>query len=105
MSRDTAPPLHPLCRRCGFAMGGKDSWSGHACKCGHYAPQIERDIEKVDAAYRAAQGPVTFACESSAPAKVPTLQCRALPGRVQPTRIALTKGRENGKAESQDLPG
>lgn len=29
--------LHPMCRVCGWAMGGIDSWNGRACKCGHTA--------------------------------------------------------------------
>lgn len=34
-------PLHPLCRRCGWAMGGLGSWNGTACKCGHQSPPMQ----------------------------------------------------------------
>jgi hypothetical protein len=27
-------PLHPGCTKCGWRMGGVDSWNGNACKCG-----------------------------------------------------------------------
>lgn len=30
--------VRPLCMKCGWAMGGVDSWSGGQCKCGHQAP-------------------------------------------------------------------
>ena len=33
--------LRPLCEKCGWAKGGLDSWNGHACKCGEYAPPIQ----------------------------------------------------------------
>lgn len=26
--------LRPMCRKCGWAMGGVDSWNGVACRCG-----------------------------------------------------------------------
>lgn len=34
------PHKHPHCKKCGWAMGGMDSWSGRACKCGHYSPPL-----------------------------------------------------------------
>lgn len=42
--------LHPMCRRCGWAMGGVDSWNGRACKCGHTAPPFpdRDDVEAAD---------------------------------------------------------
>jgi hypothetical protein len=27
-------PLHPACHKCGWRMGGVDSWNGSTCKCG-----------------------------------------------------------------------
>ena len=30
--------LRPMCRRCGWAQGGLDSWDGRACKCGISSP-------------------------------------------------------------------
>ena len=32
----------PMCRKCGWAMGGPDSWNGKACKCGKAAPPMIR---------------------------------------------------------------
>lgn len=32
--------LHPYCNSCGWRKGGRDSWSGSACKCGHWEPPI-----------------------------------------------------------------
>ena len=32
--------LHPFCNRCGWRMGGQDSWDGARCKCGHSAPVL-----------------------------------------------------------------
>lgn len=34
-------PFHPFCKVCGWRKGGRDSWDGKACKCGHYEPSIE----------------------------------------------------------------
>lgn len=28
-------PAHPFCQVCGWRKGGKDSWDGSRCKCGH----------------------------------------------------------------------
>jgi hypothetical protein len=37
-SRDTSgTPIHPFCNKCGWRMGGVDSWDGHRCKCGNSA--------------------------------------------------------------------
>lgn len=33
--------LHPFCSKCGWRMGGLDSWNGRACKCGHSAPPMD----------------------------------------------------------------
>jgi len=33
--------LHPLCKSCGWAKGGVDSWNGHACKCKLSEPPIQ----------------------------------------------------------------
>jgi hypothetical protein len=30
--------LHPLCRECGWAKGGLDSWDGFSCKCRFTSP-------------------------------------------------------------------
>lgn len=32
--------VRPQCSACGWRMGGLDSWSGHACKCGKTAEPI-----------------------------------------------------------------
>jgi hypothetical protein len=37
---DTSRPLHPACKRCGWRMGGVDSWDGKACRCGKAAPAM-----------------------------------------------------------------
>lgn len=29
--------FHPMCRTCGWSMGGLDSWDGNRCKCGKSA--------------------------------------------------------------------
>lgn len=34
---------HPQCHKCGWRMGGVDSWNGRACKCGHYEPPFPAD--------------------------------------------------------------
>jgi hypothetical protein len=34
--------LSPFCKVCGWRKGGRDSWNGKACKCGHSAPPMER---------------------------------------------------------------
>lgn len=31
---------HPYCNACGWRKGGVDSWTGRACKCGHWEPPI-----------------------------------------------------------------
>jgi len=30
--------LTPMCTKCGWRKGGKDSWDGKGCKCGHTSP-------------------------------------------------------------------
>ena len=40
-ARETLAGVRPLCRVCGFAKGGLDSWDGQACKCGLTEPPIE----------------------------------------------------------------
>jgi len=32
--------IHPYCRECGWRKGGRDSWNGFACKCGHSEPAL-----------------------------------------------------------------
>lgn len=41
-------PIHPPCPRCGWRMGGVDSWNGRACKCGKTAAPYP-DFEALDA--------------------------------------------------------
>ena len=33
--------LHPYCNTCGWRKGGRDSWNGVACKCGHTANPMQ----------------------------------------------------------------
>lgn len=37
----TIEPMHPWCRKCGWRRGGRDSWNGSACKCGHSEPAYQ----------------------------------------------------------------
>lgn len=39
---ETWPVVHPYCQVCGWRKGGRDSWNGFACKCGHSEPAIRR---------------------------------------------------------------
>jgi len=46
--------LCPMCRVCGWAKGGPDSWDGRKCKCGHSSPTF-RELLRVHE--RAAKAP------------------------------------------------
>lgn len=37
--------LHPMCRECGWRMGGLDSWDGARCKCRKSAPNFRRLLD------------------------------------------------------------
>jgi hypothetical protein len=39
---------HPMCRVCGWAQGGIDSWNGRSCKCGHSAAPFNFDQLEAD---------------------------------------------------------
>jgi hypothetical protein len=34
-TKEEARVLRPYCNDCGWRKGGRDSWNGVACKCGH----------------------------------------------------------------------
>jgi Zn-finger protein len=38
--------LHPYCDKCGWRKGGKDSWDGKKCKCGHSEPPMKPFVEE-----------------------------------------------------------
>jgi hypothetical protein len=41
--------IHPFCNVCGWRKGGKDSWDGLRCKCGHSEPVMPTaEIEAID---------------------------------------------------------
>lgn len=43
--------FYPMCRACGWSMGGLDSWDGHRCKCGKSAAGIPlSEIMKIEKA-------------------------------------------------------
>jgi tRNA(Ile2) C34 agmatinyltransferase TiaS len=37
--------LHPMCRDCGWRMGGLDSWDGARCKCRKSAPSFRKVLD------------------------------------------------------------
>lgn len=45
----TLKPLHPFCGKCGWRMGGIDSWNGRQCRCRHYEPPMIGDAEAEEA--------------------------------------------------------
>lgn len=45
MAEQTA--LHPMCPKCGWRKGGRDSWNGAACKCGETAPAMPTEGAQV----------------------------------------------------------
>ncbi len=51
--------VHPYCKVCGWRKGGRDSWDGFACKCGHSEPAIRRvDVARqVSCVFEAYGGP------------------------------------------------
>lgn len=40
-TKESAEPIYPLCKTCGWRMGGIDSWNGLACKCGKMSSPID----------------------------------------------------------------
>lgn len=45
--------LHPFCNTCGWRKGGRDSWDGQRCKCGHsalpFSPEVNAIFDRLDA--------------------------------------------------------
>lgn len=35
--------FYPMCRTCGWSMGGLDSWDGNRCRCGTSVPGVPLD--------------------------------------------------------------
>jgi hypothetical protein len=52
----TSGPLFPYCQKCGWRKGGKDSWNGYACKCGHTAIPMKDDAKAPTSASGSAGG-------------------------------------------------
>lgn len=41
----------PMCRECGWAQGGLDSWNGRACKCGLSSPTFRTILRSPEGAW------------------------------------------------------